>query len=74
MIRSMSKLSLRSRHDRGLALAEGFSRGLAQAVSGGAPHKSFPRVRTPAEALKGDWVKLGGDMREAVERVRARGG
>jgi len=54
------------------ALVTGFTTGLAQAVSntGYASRRSFPAVgRSSADALRGDWVKLGGDMRKAAAKV-----
>jgi hypothetical protein len=60
----------------GRVFAIGFVTGLAQAVSvTGAPssHK-FPRTdRSAAEALRGDWERLGKDMRRAVEKAAPRG-
>ena len=49
----------------------GFVHGIGQAVTvtGGKSRYAFPEPRTPAEALKGDWDKLGGDMRQAVSKV-----
>jgi hypothetical protein len=53
----------------------GFVDSLAQAISitGTGPRHKFPPMRTPSEALKGDWDKLGGDMRRAVDKVVPRG-
>ena len=31
---------------------------------------SFDRRRTAAEALRGDWERVGGDMRRVIERAR----
>jgi len=53
------------------ALVEGFTIGLAQVVSAtGTSHRSFPAVgRLSSQAFKGDWQRLGGDMRHATTRV-----
>lgn len=32
-----------------------------------------PVAKSPSEALKGDWGRLGGDMRRAVNKVREGG-
>jgi len=49
-----------------------FANGLAQVVStaGYSSRRTFPAVgRSSAEALRGDWIKLGGDMRRAANKV-----
>lgn len=57
------------------AFGAGFTNGLAQVVSvrGTAAVHSMPAIRSPAEALGGDWKKLGGDMRKVTSRVTASG-
>ncbi len=68
--------TLKRKVAEGSSFASGFVTGLAQAVSvTGAPgaHR-FPRTdRTAAEALRGDWERLGGDMRRAVDKAAPRG-
>lgn len=71
MVKTLKKVS-----HSGQRLASGFVTGLAAAVSitgVGASHQ-LPRTdRSPADALRGDWERLGGDMRRAVERTAPRG-
>lgn len=55
-------------------ISEGFARGLAQMASAGrVPPRSVPMARNAAESLSGDWLRLGGDMGRAIEKVRASG-
>jgi hypothetical protein len=55
----------------------GFTAGLSDMISivGYSENRPFPGThRSDADALRGDWEKLGGDMRKAVDRVsQARG-
>ena len=73
IIRLMIKPQPRGRPLNLSPMVTGFSRGLAQAVTGGASHRTYPAARDAAEALRGDWIKLGGDMRHVVARLRPRG-
>jgi hypothetical protein len=55
-------------------LAGAFIRGLGATVSltGVRDLRPFPGTRMDAaEALRGDWERLGGDMRSAVRKVNA---
>jgi hypothetical protein len=57
-------------------IAAGFVHGLGQMVSvkGVPARRAFPDTRrSPADALKGDWDKLGQDMRRAARTVAASG-
>lgn len=60
------------RFKTGSEFAHSFVAGLADMITFGPRHdpRPFPGTgRTDAEALKGDWDKLGGDMRRAVNKV-----
>jgi hypothetical protein len=69
----MTRLAMKA----GRYLQRGFVTGLADIVSvvGPTRHRPFPGTyKTAAEALGGDWERLGGDMRKAVDQVKtARG-
>jgi hypothetical protein len=43
--------------------------GFAQMGSFGTIRRQPPRRRSVEEALRGDWVKLGGDMQRSVDKV-----
>jgi hypothetical protein len=61
----------------GRYLREGFATGLADMVSVAVrpDTRPFPGTRRlAAEALRGDWERLGGDMRKAVTRVASNRG
>ena len=67
----MSQASAKSKRNTLAGIARGFAHGLGQAVSvtGGSARLAFPNTsRSAAEALQGDWNKLGGDMRRAVAK------
>lgn len=57
------------------SISRGFIHGLAQMGSVGRAHTIMSpiRIKTSAESLRGDWVRLGHDMALAMERVRERG-
>jgi hypothetical protein len=68
----MAGIALKPRDGVVKGAARGFIHGLGQLVSIGAstPRIAFPDTkRSPAEALKGDWDKLGGDMKRAATKV-----
>ncbi len=69
----MTRLAIKA----GRRLQEGFLSGLADIVSVMGPpgRRPLPGAgRTAADALRGDWERLGGDMRKAVDQVKtARG-
>ncbi len=65
-------MSSKPMKNRTRAFVAGFSTGLAQAVSntGGGSYHRFPAVgRSAAEAFRGDWSKLGSDMKKATSKV-----
>jgi hypothetical protein len=56
------------------SVSEGFMRGLAQmAALGRVRPRSVLMAKSAAEALHGDWIRLGGDMSRAIEKARASG-
>ncbi len=69
MTEPMIKRAARS----GGQVGRGFVTGLAQATSivGLHPVRSFPPQRTAAQALGGDWEKLGGDFQRAMAKATA---
>lgn len=70
----MVRSAVRSTARTGRFVATGFALGLSQMVNvWGAPTYRPPVHRTAADALRGDWEKLGGDMRKAVETVSPHG-
>lgn len=73
----MAKHSSRRTAETGRFLARSFVSGLAQAVSVTGVvriDRPFPSSHgTASDALRGDWEKLGGDMRKAVDRAAPRG-
>ena len=71
-MKAMDKTSIRKSASSGRAIARGFVPGLSQAVSvtGATGSRSYPAThRSAAEALQGDWDRLGRDMRHAVGRT-----
>lgn len=75
-IEDMATLAKKRTARAGRYVALGFITGLGQMVSihGTADARPFPGTRrSEAEALRGDWIKLGGDMRSAVRTVTGRG-
>jgi hypothetical protein len=61
--------SLKRKSDTLLSrLSNGFSHGLAQ-MAGGALESHAPpyKSRSSAEALRGDWVRVGGDFGRAMD-------
>jgi hypothetical protein len=71
MAKDGGRISGRSRFD---GIARGFAHGLGQSV--GSPMASRQGValpaKSPGESLRGDWEKLGGDMRRAAGKVMER--
>lgn len=55
----------------GRAIGSGFVNGMAQVVSvrGATTLHHVPALRSSADAFRGDWEKLGGDMHKAAGRV-----
>jgi hypothetical protein len=53
----------------------GFSHGLAQMSSWGhvEPIARPRRAQSAAEAFRGDWLRIGGDMARAIDKVREDG-
>lgn len=59
-----------------VAMVRAIQHGLSQLSSVASPpprHRFPPTDRSAADALRGDWDKLGGDMRRAVDKVTAGG-
>jgi hypothetical protein len=54
---------------------QGFAHGLAQMSGMGRSHSlgRFPKSNSAVKSLRGDWMRLGGDMAVAIEKVRERG-
>ncbi len=69
MTEPMIKRAARS----GGRVGRGFVTGLAQATSivGLHPVRPVPTQRTPAQALGGDWEKIGGDFQRAMAKATA---
>lgn len=59
----------------GRAFGSGFVTGFAQVTTVRGTHGAhkLPPIRSSSEALSGDWEKLGGDMRRAVDKVAPSG-
>jgi hypothetical protein len=55
------------------SVISGFVHGLAQIGSFGTsgPIANYPNTRSD-EAIRGDWNRVGGDMRRGIDRVRER--
>ncbi len=71
MIRSLKIRTFRN--PRSSPLIAGFVNGLAQMGSAGTVGSvaSFPKTRS-GDAFRGDWNRVGGDLRRGFEKVRAR--
>jgi hypothetical protein len=71
MVRSLRIRSLRN--PRTNPIITGFVNGLAQMGSAGTVGSTvnFPKTRS-GEAFRGDWNRVGGDLKRSFEKVRSR--
>lgn len=69
----MAKTTIRQVTATGRAIGRSFARGIGDCVTlAGEPRaRPFPATqRSPSDALRKDWEKLGGDMDRATDKVR----